>query len=399
MNNTKISFLIPSLSTGGIARVMVNLANHFAQNGHNIDLVYCKKKLDLYQSISKGVNVFKLKKSNFLYSNIFTIRNDYHNIKYWIKPIIFKNKKEKLICFLPSLIQYLKNMNPQYIISAQTYTNIITLLAKNHLNSKVKVILTEHTHLSHEILNQNDSYYWKFITPLIQRHYDKADSIVTVSKGVAKDLTESIGIKPKKIVTIYNPVIKNDIFTKIHEPVVHPWFQGRNLVILGVGRLEPQKDWLTLLKAFVLVLESHPAKLVILGEGSLRKELEQTLSDLDIKGHVEFPGKVKNPYKYMARSDVFVLSSLFEGLSNVLIEALACGCNIVSTDCLSGPAEVLKNGKYGILVPIHDKYAMSNAILTSLSTFYDQKDLINRALDFRIENSYHEYNGLIQSLS
>jgi glycosyltransferase involved in cell wall biosynthesis len=188
-----------------------------------------------------------------------------------------------------------------------------------------------------------------------------------VSKGVADDLALLIGLSRDRIDVIYNPVVSDNLLLKAQEPIDHPWFAaGEPPVILSVGRLSPQKDQAMLLRAFAKVRKSIPARLIILGDGDERAALEALARNLHIESDVAVPGFVENPFAYMNKSAVFALSSKYEGLPGVLIQAMACGCPVVSTNCPSGPAEILDGGKYGPLVPVGDEDAMAAALRQKL---------------------------------
>jgi len=175
------------------------------------------------------------------------------------------------------------------------------------------------------------------------------------------------------------------------QPLAHPWFApGQPPVLLGVGRLHVQKDFPNLLRAFAIIRTQRPIRLVILGEGELRSELETLAKKLDVSEDVAFPGFVDNPYTWMLRSAVFVLSSTYEGLANVLIEAMATGTSVVSTDCPSGPAEILEGGKWGRLVLVEDPGALAQAIIKTLDT-PETIDVTKRAQDFSVEKSVKGY--------
>jgi glycosyltransferase involved in cell wall biosynthesis len=158
-------------------------------------------------------------------------------------------------------------------------------------------------------------------------------------------------------------------------------------VILSVGRLSAEKDYPTLLRAFALLQNQVPARLILLGEGGQRAGLERLASELGIGATVSLPGFVRNPFAYMARARVFVLSSLFEGFGNVLVEALACGCQVVSTHCPGGPGEILDRGRYGRLVPVGDHAALARAILEAIAEPMDTEALRRRADDFSVERA------------
>jgi glycosyltransferase involved in cell wall biosynthesis len=222
--------------------------------------------------------------------------------------------------------------------------------------------------------------------------YPWADLIITVSKDAKEDLIEVTGINRAKVRAIYNPVVTDHLCTQSREPVEHSWFQGDGPpVILGAGRLEKQKDFETLLRAFRCVREVREARLVILGKGSRKEKLKVLAQSLGVEEHVLLPGFVDNPFKYMARADVFVLSSRFEGLPGVLIQAMAAGCPVVSTDCPSGPREILADGQHGPLVPVGDEKALAEGIETVLDDPSSRETMKRAASRFSEEQSANEY--------
>lgn len=197
---------------------------------------------------------------------------------------------------------------------------------------------------------------WKYTYPY-------ADIIVVPAKGIDKAINEVIGEKKSNIKIIHNPVIDDSILEKAQEPVDHPWFRyGQQPIVLGVGRLTHQKDFPTLLRAFAKMREKLEARLVIIGEGEDRPKLEELAKKLKIAKEVDMPGFVDNPYKYMKKADVFVLSSRWEGPGHVPIEAQALKTPVVATDCPTGPRDTLLEGKAGLLVRVGDDKAMANAI-------------------------------------
>lgn len=203
---------------------------------------------------------------------------------------------------------------------------------------------------------------------LIKRFYPWADEVVSVSRGTATDLARTAGVASDRIEVIFNPIVTPELREMAAAPLDHPWFKaGQPPVVVSVGRFSQQKDFGTLLRAFSLVLERLPARLLILGEGPERSSLEALVSELGLDGSVDLPGWIRNPYPYMRRADAFVLSSRWEGLPSVLIEALYCGVPIVSTDCPSGPDEILDGGKHGLLVPVGDTEALARGIVVALS--------------------------------
>jgi glycosyltransferase involved in cell wall biosynthesis len=197
--------------------------------------------------------------------------------------------------------------------------------------------------------------------------YPSADAVVAPSRGVASSLLQLSPIPIQKVRVIYNPVVSPELYEKADAPIEHPWFQPHQPpVVLAAGRLVALKGYDTLLRAFARVRQETPARLVILGEGPERPNLERLAAELGVAADVDLPGFDPNPFRYMKRAGVFVLSSRYEGLPNVLIQALACGCPVVSTDCPSGPSEILDGGRYGVLVPVDDVEAMAQAIVRAI---------------------------------
>jgi glycosyltransferase involved in cell wall biosynthesis len=241
-------------------------------------------------------------------------------------------------------------------------------------------------------IRQSPKWRWRFVASLIGKVYPLAERIVTVSRGVADDLATCTGLPRVTIGTIYNPILTTEIAEKAQAPISHTWLPPTAIpVILGVGRLVPQKDFPTLLKAFAHVHRKQPARLLILGEGRERAKLEALASELGIAEKVLLPGFEPNPYAFMSQASVFVLSSAWEGLPNALIEALACGCPVVSTNCPSGPQEILGNGAFGPLVPVGEDRALAEAILHTLEQPPNSDRLRSRAAEFDIQTIAQQY--------
>lgn len=222
-------------------------------------------------------------------------------------------------------------------------------------------------------LNSSSRLEARSLEASVKLFYPWADGFVAVSQGVADDLRRFAQLPEVKVHTIYNPVVTDELLASAARTPEHPWLApGEPPVILGVGRLVGQKDFATLVRAFALVRRTRSAKLIILGEGDKRPELEALVTELGLSDEVSLPGFVDNPFAYMARADTFVLSSRHEGLPGVLIQAMACGCKVVSTDCPSGPREILNNGSLGALVPVGDAGALAEAIVATLDKKGDE---------------------------
>jgi glycosyltransferase involved in cell wall biosynthesis len=314
---------------------MVNLALGFVEQGLKVDLVLAKAEGPYLSRVPEEVRVVDLGARRVLYS-------------------------------LPGLVRYLRRERPQAMLSALNYANIVAIWAKLLVRVQTHLVVSEHNTLSCSTQNAS-SVRVKLLPLLIKIFYPYADAVVAVSHGVAEDLITMTGLPMEKVKVIYNPVITPELFAKAEEPLDHPWFRpGEPPVVLGVGRLTKQKDFPTLIRAFALVRKERPARLMILGEGEERPKLETLARELGIEEDFVLPGFVENPYKYMKRASAFVLSSRWEGLPTVLIEALALGVPVISTNCPSGPAEILEHGKWGCLVPVGEPHLLARDILEIL---------------------------------
>jgi len=197
--------------------------------------------------------------------------------------------------------------------------------------------------------------------------YRRADTVAAVSHGAAADMVSTLGVDASNVSVIYNPVVSPELFAKSAQAVDHPWFKaGEPPVVLAIGRLVRVKNFSMLLRAFSRVRNEMPARLLILGEGDERQNLEKLVGQLRLDDDVWMPGFFTNPYAYLKRAAIFVLSSDSEALPTVLIEALALGVPAVATNCKTGPAEILQNGHYGLLVPVGDVDALAAAMLETL---------------------------------
>ncbi|MBU9713493.1 glycosyltransferase [Evansella tamaricis] len=363
MVENKIALYIPTLNGGGAERMIINLAKSFNDKGYNVELIVSKYK---------GPYI------SLLPDNL---------------PIVDLNVSKGYMA-LPGLIKYLKNNKPDVILSALSLANIICLLAKQFSRVNTRVIVSERNHLSSAIRNSRN-YKLRLIPFFIKKLYPKADKVVTISNGIANDLIAYCQLPETNITTIYNPAYTTDILEKGYQKLNNKIFYEETHVILGVGRLVPQKDFPTLIKAFKIVNQKVKAKLVILGEGSERGHLEKIVKDLDLENDVILPGFVNNPFAYMSNASLFVLSSAWEGFGNVLVEAMACGVGVVSTNCPSGPSEILEDGKFGTLVEVGDEIGMANAIIDYLRKPKDSGLLKDRAMDFSLEKISEQYLNIL----
>jgi glycosyltransferase involved in cell wall biosynthesis len=333
--NPRVAIFLPSLLGGGAERSMLNLAQGFAHCGFAVDLVLAQAKGPYLGEVHEPIRLVDLKASRVLMS-------------------------------LPALARYLRREQPEALISALNYANVVALWTRRLIGLPRRVVVNEQNTISRSAHN---SARWRqrMVPHLVKRFYPWADYIIGNSQGVADDLSQAAGLPRERIKILYNPVVTPELREKARAPLAHPWFNpGQPPVVLAVGRLTKQKDFPTLIRAFAQVRQTRPARLLILGEGSDRPVLEALVNQLGLGDSVAMPGFVENPYAYMSRASLYVLSSRWEGLPTVLIEALYCGPPIVATDCPSGPREILANGQHGLLVPVGAVTALSQAIEAGL---------------------------------
>jgi len=309
---------------------------------------------------------------------------------------IINFNKGRILASLPSLVHYLNKDNPYVILSAMTHTNIVALLAAKIARAKTKVVVSQRN-----AMNQANHRFSQLRRPfmnfLIKVCYPWSHAITTVSHGVSNDLIKLLPKEKDKIFTIYNPVLTPDIYEKMEEVVDHPWINTREKdtkIILAAGRLNVQKDFETLIRSVALVRKQVNVKLIILGKGELQFELEKLIQSLGLINAVDLHGFVDNPFKFMKKADLFVLSSKWEGLPGVLIQAMACGTPVISTDCPHGPSEILENGKWGNLVPVSDVRVLATSILDSLNA-KEHPSVMSRAKHFTLDQSVSKYLNVL----
>ena len=354
----RIAFFLPTLHGGGAEKVVINLLKGMLDKDVCLDLVVATTEGPYLNQVPKQVRVINLETG-------------------------------RVVKALIPLSKYLRENQPCTLISNMSHANVIAVFAKILAGEKTRLVLVEHNTLSAE---KSKLIRAKFIPVLMKLLYRRADAIIGVSQATARDLESELGFKKGTVKTIYNPVVDSQLIFQANQSLNHPWFQrGAPPVFLAVGRLTQQKDFATLIKAFAILRTKQVVRLMILGEGELRGELENMTKRLGISEDVAMPGFVENPYMYMKNASAFVMSSRWEGLGNVLIEAMACGCPIVSTDCPHGPKEILAGGKYGILVPVEDVFTLSYAMLKVLETPVKDELLINRANYFSVKQAVSKY--------
>lgn len=358
----RLSIFIPSFASGGAERVMVRLASEMHRRGHDVEVVVAQDAGEQRYMLDEGVSVYALGTGRLMKS---------------IRP----------------LARYLKARRPDVLLSAMVATNCVAALARRLSGVDCRLIMSERNQPS---LERFDGRANRYLIPLLRRWtYPWADGITTVSKEVRADLLNLVPLDPDRVTAIYNPA--PDAPERPAEPP-HRWMGRDEPVFLAIGRLDEQKDYPTLLRAFAMVRQKQAAKLVILGEGPLGPELEALAWDLGIFDDVDFHGFSPKAREFMYWADAFVMSSVREGMPNVLVEALCMGQKIVCTRCPGGPREMLGDGAFGRMVAMGDAADLAGAMASVLTD--PEPDVASRQLErFDPERIYGSYESVLAGLS
>lgn len=343
---------------GGAEKVTLLLANEFVRKGQNVDLILLKAEGEFLTELDSRINVINLNTT-------------------------------QLLTALVKLIGYLQFTRPDVLLVLMWPLTIIGIIAYKLAKLNGKVITSEHTTFSKSPLYNSKfkSLIFKISLKLI---YPLADNRLAVSNGVADDIAREGWLNRNSIKVIFNPVELNPT-TFTHNESQEAWKEYSGKKIVAVGSLKVEKDYPNLLKAFAMLLQQQDAHLSLVGQGKLLTSLKKITQELNIENNVSFIGFSRKASAWIESADLFVLSSLQEGLPMVLIEALAVGTPIVSTDCESGPREILEDGKYGILVPVNDPKALAEAMLKSLNESHDKDYLRQRASAFSVDKIANQY--------
>lgn len=362
------TLFIPTLMGGGAERVTIMIANGLADEGKPVDLVVGNANGPYGDLISKNVNVVDFKTSRLLFA-------------------------------LPQYSKYLFQRKPRLVLSSLGHANVATVILAKLITPKTKTVISIHNSLKTPSEKKNFAPFYQIVKRLHSTIVNQADHIITVSQGIRTQILDLYRISPSKVTAIYNPLDVKHIEKMSTQNAGHGWLDDGSLpVIIGVGRLTEQKNFDLLIRAFSKVKEEVPSRLVILGEGEDRELLERRVQELQLSDNVLMPGFVDNPFAWIQKSTVFAMSSGWEGLPGVLLEALACGTQVVSTDCETGPYEILEGGKWGKLVGVGDRDGLSQAIIEVLQQ-RESVDTKLRALDFDKEHSVAHYTEVLNRVA
>ena len=401
----RIAFLLDNLNGGGAERVVLAMASGFSALGYEVDLLVCELQGELCGSVPPGVNLVVLEPVGKMAGLWAAIRRGgwrgLGGILFWLASA---RKIPRSFRYIRDIRQYLHTTRPAVISSALGKSSISAILAASGLNIPTRVFVGVHIALSIRSAQSRKSGRGQAysMVPMFRYSFARAHGVIAASRGVAEDAISLLGLEPARVHVVYNPVSAAQPAGESAGVFTHPWFRpDAPPVILGMGRLVEQKNFPLLIRAFAAVRQRIDVRLVILGgdkssaeQMAHRQELQDLAAKLGVGDDVALPGYQRNPHTFLRAARVFVLSSSFEGFGNVLVEALLEGCPVVSTDCPSGPAEILENGRYGTLVPVNDTERLTAAILDSLGSEPDAEMLRQRGGEFSLERALEGYHKI-----
>ncbi len=359
------------LDQGGVQRMIVNVANYLASKKYHVSIYLVKKEGQYLTMLDPKIQVIGI-------------------------------EDHSKISLIKVLYKVIRANKIDIVFTAVSHFNLIAILLKILTRSKkTKFVISERSNTFKEFFRNPFSFeliWFKLGFFLIPIFYRLADHIIAVSNGVAKDLSKIALLPLNRITIIHNPAFSKDLVLQSKQQVIHPWINNKDhLLVIAVGRLSAQKDFSTLIKSFKYVTQKINAKLLILGDGPLENRLHMLINKLHLNDSVNLIGFQPNPVSWIDKSNLFVLSSKWEGFGNVIVEALATGKTVVSTNCKSGPSEILEDGRYGYLTGVNKPYELANTIIQALENPMCPKLLLGRATEFDIDLVMSKYEDVFSS--
>lgn len=407
----RIGMVLPDLAGGGAERVVLTLAGALLERGFPVDLVLLRLSGSYKHTIPDGIRIYYRRRKRTTDPNLLAhcrerriemrplAVNLLATCSAW-RPLQKLHSGVRLnlaqIRAAVAVARYIREARPQMLFAALPPANCAAILGAELAKILIPVITS--------IRNNVDiSESYKGRGREIARSTDPgADAVVAISQGVARTVIDTLGVDARKTHVIYNPAPVSEIRRLAEQEVRHPWFRDSGIpIVLSVLAEKKQKDWRTLVSAFGSVRRKANARLAILGDLSAdyRSRITSLAREMGVEADIAFLGFVENPFSYMRRAALFVLSSRYEGLANVLIEAMACGTPVVSTDAPYGPAEILEGGRWGPLVPVGDAEALAAAIVGCLNGgAVSTAELERRADDFSVERLVPVYEDLFRRM-
>jgi glycosyltransferase involved in cell wall biosynthesis len=358
----RLAFLLPDMRGGGAERVALRLIEDFLKAGHEVDLVLLEKIGELLPLLPAQVRVFDLQAPR--------VRNG-------IRP----------------LVRYFRNRRPDAVQISMWPLTVVGIVAHRLARSRARIVTSDHAALSKHFPASNPVVY-RSLTWTVRLFYPLADARILVAKEAADDLARISGVDRQSLEVVYNPVGEPPRDVGTTREIEALWGEAERRIIT-VGSFKAQKNQQLLIRSFARAFKGKPVKLMILGEGELRPSLEALAAELGVADQVLLPGFTTDPWPYYASADLFALSSDYEGYPLVLIEALRSGLTIVSTDCESGPREILDGGRFGRLVAVGDEEALGNAMKEALDRPHDPAALRARAEELSGQSTSDRYLELM----
>ena len=407
-NKLHIAFALTSLNGGGAERVMFNLARSLIERGHRADLVIPRFGGDYRSDVPRGMRVYRARLPHTDRKLLRAVRrtgveveastvNPVGVARAWRAldrrfPDLSGKRRHRVYAYAHMMARHIREVGSDLVVSALPGANAAAVCAAELTDRVAPAVITVHTNVAAGYAPE-----WRAVAQVL---YPLADAVVAVSRGVGESVRQSLGVDAERIHAIHNGVPADRIRRLAEEEVAHPWFeQGEPPVILSVGREAPAKDYPTLVAAFGLARREVEARLLILGPLSprYRVRLESLAAGHGVEGDLGFVDFDENPYRYMKRAGLLALSSRWEGLPTVILEALACGTPVVSTDTPYGPREIL--GCWGELPPVGDAAALGRALVAALRGERPSEEALRaRAADFSDEKAADAYAALFKRL-
>lgn len=397
-----LAIYLENLDGGGVQVVCYRLATALAGRGYRVELLVTAAGGVLTSRLPSHIPVVELPASSRWQAAIAALRSATDQGWTLLRATLLNREKDTSFRHLAGLAAYLEQRQPTVLLAATPYLNLEALLARHLAAAGTRVCVSEHNDLrsGHRL---SGAYHQAILSRLQRRLYAEADGVIAVSAGVADDIARRSGLDRNRITVVYNPVVTPELERLAAEPVTHPWLQpGEPPVVLAVGRFGAAKDLPMLVRACGRLRGQRAVRLILLGKDRTPRKTQKRIAELralaeqcGLADALDFPGYVANPFAWMAQAGVLAVSSCNEGFCNVIAEALACGCPVVSTDCPSGPAEILDGGRYGRLVPVGDDAAMAAALDATLSEPRDATRCRERASFFSVERAADAYERLL----
>lgn len=363
---------------GGGERITIDLANEFAKRGYTVDLIVLQEVGEFQSHVHKNVRVIPM------------------------------NARRMFLC-VPRFAAYMRKEKPEVLLANDEHSQLYSALAKLFSGASTRLVFRIGTMYS-RLLEQYKGFKRLRLTFILKQVFPRADGIIAVSHGIADDIASVASLRRERVCTIYNPKSIEEIESQAHEAVTHEWFTNKTLpIIVTVARFRVPKNIELLVRAFARVRKVIPARLVLVGRGRDEDMLRALAKEKGCDDAVLFAGYTDNPHAYVAKSDIFAFTSLWEGMPNAPLDALACGTAVVSSDCASGPREILapetdyrkrlssgvEYAKYGVLTAVNDEEALVEA-LTRLLTDQDLREQYaclgkKRAQDFNTKDIVDQY--------